>query len=160
MWIDAGGGAAVATGSSFITRFRSGRGVSTVDNVHLRCRAHNAYQAELDYGREFVDRARKRSRPDAATAAPVQLTRPELRSERGGRGGGGARKRPRQRGRARRSPIGYVARLAAAAGASARPARLGKEGLWVELAAPALWITPARSGAAVALLVSAKDVVN
>jgi hypothetical protein len=28
-------------------------------NLELRCRVHNAYQAELDYGRDFIERARR-----------------------------------------------------------------------------------------------------
>ncbi len=32
-------------------------GRHSVENVSLRCRAHNQYQAELDYGREFMRRA-------------------------------------------------------------------------------------------------------
>jgi hypothetical protein len=27
----------------------------TPDNVELRCRAHNQYQADLDFGRSFMD---------------------------------------------------------------------------------------------------------
>jgi hypothetical protein len=34
-------------------------GATTVDNLSLRCRAHNALAAERDFGRELI--ARKRS---------------------------------------------------------------------------------------------------
>jgi hypothetical protein len=34
-------------------------GAHDVSNLELRCRAHNAYQAELDYGRNFIERARR-----------------------------------------------------------------------------------------------------
>jgi hypothetical protein len=34
-------------------------GTHDVSNLELRCRAHNAYQAELDYGRDFIERARR-----------------------------------------------------------------------------------------------------
>ena len=30
-------------------------GVATADRMSLRCRAHNIYEAELDYGRGFMD---------------------------------------------------------------------------------------------------------
>ena len=33
-------------------------GPPTVDNISLRCRAHNSYAADLDYGRPFMDAAR------------------------------------------------------------------------------------------------------
>jgi hypothetical protein len=33
-------------------------GTHDVSNIELRCRVHNAYQAELDYGRDFIERAR------------------------------------------------------------------------------------------------------
>jgi hypothetical protein len=35
------------------------RGTHQPSNLELRCRAHNAYQAELDYGRNFIERARR-----------------------------------------------------------------------------------------------------
>jgi hypothetical protein len=34
-------------------------GTHDVSNIELRCRSHNAYQAELDYGRDFIERARR-----------------------------------------------------------------------------------------------------
>jgi 5-methylcytosine-specific restriction endonuclease McrA len=37
-------------------------GDHSASNVSLRCSAHNAYQAELDYGADFMARARLRSR--------------------------------------------------------------------------------------------------
>jgi 5-methylcytosine-specific restriction endonuclease McrA len=36
-------------------------GPHTVQNVQLRCRAHNQYEAERDYGREFMKKKRKKS---------------------------------------------------------------------------------------------------
>jgi hypothetical protein len=36
-------------------------GPPTVDNISVRCKPHNAYAAELDYGREFMTSARSRS---------------------------------------------------------------------------------------------------
>jgi hypothetical protein len=37
-------------------------GVATVDNIQLRCRAHNGYEAELFYGKDRMDARRTRSR--------------------------------------------------------------------------------------------------
>jgi hypothetical protein len=33
------------------------------DNVGLRCVAHNQYQADLDFGRDFMDRRRQANSP-------------------------------------------------------------------------------------------------
>jgi hypothetical protein len=41
-----------------------------VDNIALRCRAHNQYQADLDFGREFM--REKRSRDSQHSARNVQ----------------------------------------------------------------------------------------
>jgi hypothetical protein len=43
-------------------------GAHTPDNVCLMCRAHNAYLAELDYGKERMERYRRR--PDRVSEAP------------------------------------------------------------------------------------------
>jgi hypothetical protein len=37
-------------------------GPPTVDNLALRCRRHNTYHAELDYGREYIERKIKEER--------------------------------------------------------------------------------------------------
>jgi len=41
-------------------------GESTVDNVRLRCRAHNQYEAERAFGREFMESKRETARQAAA----------------------------------------------------------------------------------------------
>jgi hypothetical protein len=41
-------------------------GATSVDNVTLRCRAHNALAAEQDFGREFVERMRRAGREEVA----------------------------------------------------------------------------------------------
>lgn len=39
----------------------SRNGPNTVDNIQLRCRAHNQYEAELEYGRAFIKKKRRTS---------------------------------------------------------------------------------------------------
>jgi 5-methylcytosine-specific restriction endonuclease McrA len=41
------------------------------DNIALRCRAHNQHQADLDFGREFMDRKRKPNMPRGTLQAPA-----------------------------------------------------------------------------------------
>jgi len=52
-------------------------GESTVDNLRLRCRAHNQYEAERVFGQQFMERRREESVADAerarAEAAAKQL---------------------------------------------------------------------------------------
>ena len=44
-------------------------GAATVANLALRCRVHNRYEAELDFGRAHVEQAIARSRPDPCQAS-------------------------------------------------------------------------------------------
>ncbi len=46
-------------------------GAPTADNLRIYCRVHNDYQAELDYGREHMQRAR--SSPPQPAAIPTTL---------------------------------------------------------------------------------------
>jgi 5-methylcytosine-specific restriction endonuclease McrA len=39
------------------------------ENVHLTCRAHNAWLAKHDYGRETIDRFRRPGRPESPLAS-------------------------------------------------------------------------------------------
>jgi hypothetical protein len=45
-------------------------GVATADNIELRCRGHNAYEAELFYGP--LKAARLANEPREATGPPVE----------------------------------------------------------------------------------------
>lgn len=49
-------------------------GTSTVQNIELRCRAHNAYEAERYFGPEAVAAARDRGRRERAPAASLPLS--------------------------------------------------------------------------------------
>ena len=40
-------------------------GQSTPENIELRCAAHNQYQADLDFGRSFMDRRRGKNVTEA-----------------------------------------------------------------------------------------------
>jgi len=50
-------------------------GESTVDNVRLRCRAHNQHAAEQAFGRAFMDHKRDAATERAAAAAGAQVDR-------------------------------------------------------------------------------------
>jgi hypothetical protein len=59
---------------------RARRGAATADNLSLRCRVHNLYAAEQDYGRHHIARkvaASRRNRPprDAQTTTPARVDR-------------------------------------------------------------------------------------
>jgi 5-methylcytosine-specific restriction endonuclease McrA len=56
-------------------------GVTSVENLQLRCRAHNAYEAERDFGRPHR-RRRARSRQQSTLAGQSSAKRPESRSVR------------------------------------------------------------------------------
>jgi hypothetical protein len=43
-------------------------GAHTAGNIELRCAAHNAWQAELDYGKAFIERKQQPPRVSEATA--------------------------------------------------------------------------------------------
>ena len=51
-------------------------------NIALRCRAHNQYQADLDFGREFMRDKRHGNRPHSARNARDPLARAEIRRHR------------------------------------------------------------------------------
>jgi 5-methylcytosine-specific restriction endonuclease McrA len=52
-------------------------GTSTVDNLRLRCRAHNQYEAERTYGTEFMNGKREAARRARAEArGPAKAARP------------------------------------------------------------------------------------
>jgi len=44
-------------------------GETTVENIELRCRAHNAYEAELTFGAEFMNGKREEARRAADARA-------------------------------------------------------------------------------------------
>ncbi len=54
-------------------------GQHEADNVALRCRAHNQYQADLDFGREFMRDKRRRNRPHSARNVRGPVVRTEIR---------------------------------------------------------------------------------
>ena len=47
-------------------------GTHDADNIELRCRAHNQYEAELEYGAPFMDAARRNLRDVEQVARPHQ----------------------------------------------------------------------------------------
>jgi hypothetical protein len=47
-------------------------GQSTVENLRLRCRAHNQYEAEQVYGRDFMDEKREEARKAAARREQIE----------------------------------------------------------------------------------------
>jgi hypothetical protein len=47
---------------------RGGR--ATIDNLRLRCRAHNQYEADRAFGREFMDSKRQRAKEQAEEVIP------------------------------------------------------------------------------------------
>jgi 5-methylcytosine-specific restriction endonuclease McrA len=63
-------------------------GGSTADNIELRCRAHNVYEAELHFGREVVSAARarrqaaKNARAKARAREAAELVPGRVKSER------------------------------------------------------------------------------
>jgi len=48
-------------------------GETTAENIALRCRAHNAWEADRDYGADFMARKRQRKASTAASDAPASL---------------------------------------------------------------------------------------
>lgn len=55
--------------SSSITRSRTRGGPNAIENVRLRCRAHNTLAAEQDFGRAFVERKKHGARHDRRSDA-------------------------------------------------------------------------------------------
>jgi 5-methylcytosine-specific restriction endonuclease McrA len=56
-------------------------GQSTVDNVRIRCRSHNGFEADRVFGSEFMKARREkaqRERVEVSVSLPARRTRPAL----------------------------------------------------------------------------------